>query len=166
MAISSIASYVFRAARFSGCCALCIWLIRLLFRRTLPFRQEAVFLLKCAYLAALTEIIALRGLNGSGNRPDILYIPLRTLAAQARAGLWPFIYHTVGNLIWFVPLGMMLEKRRLGSALLCGLGVSLCLETMQWLLGTGVPDVDDLLLNALGAGLGWLSMRAYSRIKR
>ena len=152
---AGILAYVLRAAGFAGACTLCLWLFRRITRRTLPWRQEMIFLLKWAYLAALTEIIALRGLDVSGNRPNILYIPLRTLISQAKAGLWPFIYHTVGNLIWFVPLGCILGRRRIWVVLLCGLGASFLLETLQWLLGTGVPDVDDLRLNALGAGLGW-----------
>ena len=40
-------------------------------------------------------------------------------------------------------------------ALLAGAGTSVCIELMQYLLMTGVTDVDDVLLNALGALLGW-----------
>ena len=47
--------------------------------------------------------------------------------------------------------------------LLSGAGLSICIELMQYLLMTGVTDVDDVLLNALGALLGWGLARLWQR---
>ena len=65
----------------------------------------------------------------------------------------------VGNLIWFVPLGVRLRRKKALVSLLAGAGASVCIELMQYLLMTGVTDVDDVLLNALGARLGWALAR-------
>ena len=58
------------------------------------------------YLAALAEIIALRfGRPAARVAPQL--VPLRTTLEQWRAGAWPFVYHVVGNLTWFMPLGLL-----------------------------------------------------------
>lgn len=68
------------------------------------------------------------------------------------------IYLFVGNLIWFVPLGFLLPKLitcRWYHIFWCGLLLSLLIETLQFLLGTGVSDLDDLILNTVGSMLGY-----------
>ena len=76
----------------------------------------------------------------------------------ARIGYWRyFIYLFVGNLIWFAPAGVLVRLwgGRLWQAALAGLGLSLFVETMQFVLGSGVSELDDLILNTLGAVLGF-----------
>ena len=76
----------------------------------------------------------------------------------ARAGMWRyFTYLFVGNLLWFTPAGILVRLRggRLRQAALAGLGLSLFVETMQFVLGSGVSELDDLILNSLGAVLGY-----------
>lgn len=76
-----------------------------------------------------------------------------------RRGDWfSFGYLFFGNIIWFIPLGMYLryknKVRNVWQAVLAGLLFSLLIETLQYVFGTGVSDLDDLVLNAFGAGLG------------
>ena len=68
-----------------------------------------------------------------------------------------------GNIALFFPCGLLLPlaypsflppARLLAAAFI----VSLFCESMQLLLAIGTFDVDDLLLNALGAWLGWLCL--------
>lgn len=121
-------------------------------------RREGLYLLFVFYLAAVVEIIALRILEPSVSAAPQL-VPMRTTFAHFQAGAGPFVYHTLGNLVWFVPLGVLLPRLWprfcLGSVAACGFGLSLLVEACQYLLGTGMPDVDDLLLNTLGAALGY-----------
>ena len=70
-------------------------------------------------------------------------------------------YNIWGNLIGFVPLGILLPLaipffRRWWIMLPAGLLVSLGYETAQLLTGLGVWDVDDLLLNTGGATAGYI----------
>lgn len=81
------------------------------------------------------------------------YIPL------IKEGRWfRFLYLFVGNIIWFIPFGAALlisgKVNRLWKAALCGLMLSLVIETLQYLFGTGISELDDLLLNTLGTWLG------------
>lgn len=81
------------------------------------------------------------------------YIPM------IRDGRWfTFIYLFVGNIIWFVPFGMYLEYgkkvKNIGFILLCGLMLSLLIESMQYIFGTGYSELDDLILNTSGTGIG------------
>ena len=76
----------------------------------------------------------------------------------ARAGMWHyFAYLFVGNLIWFVPAGVLVRLRggRFWQALLAGFCLSLLVEFLQFVLGSGVSELDDLILNSCGAGMGY-----------
>ncbi len=76
----------------------------------------------------------------------------------ARIGYWRyFIYLFVGNLIWFAPAGVLARLRggKLWQAALAGLLLSFFIETTQFLLGSGVSELDDLILNSCGAALGF-----------
>ena len=76
----------------------------------------------------------------------------------ARRGNWRyFTYLFVGNLIWFAPAGVLTRLRggKLWQAALAGFLLSLGVETGQFLLGSGVSELDDLILNTLGAIIGF-----------
>jgi glycopeptide antibiotics resistance protein len=104
-------------------------------------------------------------------QPWILPIPFQTIAMSIGLGWeWPAARFLVGNIVAFLPLGLFValllpagHSWRL--ALLVGLGVSLAIEIAQVLLSLviGYPyrqfDVDDLLLNTLGTGLGYGAYR-------
>ena len=77
----------------------------------------------------------------------------------ARSGSWwNFCYLFIGNLIWFFPVGILAKLRggRLWLAVLVGFLLSLGIETAQFVLGSGVSELDDLILNTLGALMGYL----------
>ena len=119
------------------------------------------------YLAALVEIIALRfGRPAARVAPQL--VPAHDAGTVARRGVAVF-YHVVGNLTWFMPLGLLLPMLRPSArwrqALLVGAGLSLLVEGYQFLFGTA-PDVDDLLLNALGTLLGYGLSRLIRRAQR
>lgn len=104
-------------------------------------------------------------------QPWILPIPFQTISMSLGLGWeWPAARFLVGNIVAFVPLGVFVGLLRPGDdswrlALLIGLGASLAIETTQVLLSVviGYPyrqfDVDDLLLNTLGTGLGYAAFR-------
>lgn len=117
------------------------------------------------YIAALVHITVIRrGISWgqiSGRSLDtVQLIPLVDLAVLAKQGFWPFTIIFVGNLIWFVPVGgfvfiMSGEKKSVKKAAGTGFLISLGIECLQWILAAGVSDVDDLLLNTLGAVIGY-----------
>lgn len=85
-----------------------------------------------------------------------------------------FVWHTLsfkafainifGNILVFVPFGFFLpaifkKQRKYLWFLLTMTAVITCIEALQLLLLTGSPDVDDLILNLLGASVGYLFTR-------
>lgn len=134
--------------------------------------RERLYLCLTAYLAALVQIIALR----IGLKPvqwlggSLRLVPLQTTLQQAQLGMGALIYHVGGNLIWFVPLGILLPglSARWSAArvLFGGAALSLLVECAQFLLGTGISDIDDVLLNVLGALVGYGLRRLCLQIKQ
>lgn len=64
----------------------------------------------------------------------------------------------IANLLLFVPLGVYLAALlpwwRWWGVVLVGTGVSVVLETLQYLTAVGSSDVADVLVNAAGTALG------------
>lgn len=168
MSASLIARYSLSAFGF-GLASAALWLLarRLSGRRGFA-RRDVPRLLLVFYLAALIQITALRlGLTAPRwFRGGLLLIPLRTTLLSAGESPWALVYHTLGNFMWFVPLGFLLSglspRWTAGRCLAAGAALSAGIEVVQLLMGTGVCDVDDVLLNALGALAGrglWLLAR-------
>lgn len=158
MNFADIFSRTAGALLFAACIGAAWMLLRLArlgFR--MDVRAELKRLAMVMYIAALTEIVALR-LGLPRDTQAVNFTPLESTLGALQAGFGTFVYHVVGNMIWFVPLGWL--GRKLWPKLtvlqltLAGLAVSVGLETLQWLLHSGIADVDDVLLNALGAMSG------------
>ena len=120
-----------------------------------------------SYLAGLLQITALRiGLENPGTgRGKLRTKLLQTTRQSMKKGTSTLIYHVGGNMLWFFPLGLglaLIPKRpRLWKAIVYGAMLSCLIEALQYLLGTGVCDVDDVLFNVLGTALGWLIGRLF-----
>lgn len=68
----------------------------------------------------------------------------------------------VGNALLFVPAGVLApllsKKRQWQFAVFCGFLLSLAIECVQFVLGRTF-DVNDLLMNTVGALFGWIAWR-------
>lgn len=85
-----------------------------------------------------------------------------------RRGDWfAFTYLSVGNIVWFVPFGMYLQymgiSGRLFQTALYGFLFSLLIESMQFVFGIGFSELDDLVLNTLGAWIGGAMVIGFRR---
>lgn len=86
-------------------------------------------------------------------------------------GFWPVFLNIGGNIIGFLPFGALLPvmHRNLRSGLLVtllGFSASLLVECLQLVMKVGSFDVDDLLLNTVGAAGGYLLYWISNRIRR
>lgn len=77
----------------------------------------------------------------------------------------------VGNIVAFIPLGcffpLLFKVAKNGFfCLLLSFLFVFCIELFQLLSAFGVFDVDDILLNCLGAFLGWCLYGTAKRIQR
>lgn len=113
------------------------------------------------YIGVLLRITVFRSSFGSYHlcsHGQIELIPFVGLIKILHNSVPMFLYLFVGNLIWFVPLGLLLPvlTKARKSTLLWGLGLSLYIEVSQFIFGTGVSEVEDLILNTAGTGIGYL----------
>ena len=94
--------------------------------------------------------------------PNINLIPFATIRLFLRAyrqstlSVGSVVENLLGNWIAFMPLAFYLpclvpNERRRGRFFVTVLCFSVGIEILQFLLMTGSPDVDDVLLNVLGA---------------
>ena len=77
----------------------------------------------------------------------------------------------IGNVIGFMPFGFMLPMisnhfRKWYRVLLYGFFLTLLVESVQLFSGIGIFDVDDIILNTLGALLGYFVYLPVVRIGR
>ena len=94
-------------------------------------------------------------------------VPFRTLRLFSRllddhrpALVQAAIINLVGNIVMFVPLGLLppllwINLRKLWRTLLTAALIITAVEIVQLFTLTGSCDVDDLILNLIGAGLGY-----------
>ena len=161
--------------------ALCVmvpWtLIRLAAR--VPLRRALAEALFAGYVLALLGVVFMpwRPLT-TGDVPylwnSVNLVPLRTVIEMVRDHPQRALLQLVGNIILFVPLGLLLPTlstrcRRLGVTAAVGLAVSAGIELVQFALLFSLAsarsvDVDDVILNVTGAVLGYLVWRVIYRL--
>lgn len=159
--------------------AVTIWLLVMRPERERRIRvwAEGIFF---AYLLGLL-ILAFEGEYGNpmwmaerikeriAAKERINLVPFRTICSYfAHFSLDLFLVNIVGNIVMFLPwgFGLMLlwrKKRTLPSVILYSLALPVFIETCQLFIGRSV-DVDDLILNFIGGGLGAAAFFAIRRI--
>ena len=80
------------------------------------------------------------------------------------------IYLVVGNIAWFVPFGFLLpliwERLKAYYTIPLGFCLSLVIELGQLISGKGMFEIDDLVLNTLGASAGYLAYKIYKSLRK
>lgn len=104
----------------------------------------------------------------SGGVNLIPFRSLTMLSVWAKNGNWSYILiNFPGNIVMFFPLGFFPALLWAGAdwrrALLCGSGCSLLIECLQLLVSRST-DVDDLILNTLGALCGYWTFLLLRRL--
>ena len=101
-------------------------------------------------------------------------VPLKEITRYFRyyrtLGMPLFLINIVGNMVAFMPFGFFLpiisrRSRKWYNTVSFGLIFSLILETLQLIFKVGSFDVDDMLLNTVGEGLGFLVYRTVQRTR-
>lgn len=126
------------------------------------------------YLLVLIKVILLKTLKRVGDSPVFYkalqlnqhyepanFVPFRTINLLFRQeASWFVIENIVGNIVLFIPLGILLPIlipafSFLSRVILTAFAVSLAFELIQLIAGLGIFDVDDLILNTIGGGIGF-----------
>ncbi|MEB2494201.1 VanZ family protein [Peribacillus frigoritolerans] len=132
------------------------------------------------YLLILTKLILFKTFSISEMNGHIIFshgrywgshnfIPFKTIAHYlflADVNLSIRIENIAGNIIGFVPFGLMLpllSKRfsQLKSILIATFCFSFTYEILQLLFELGSFDTDDLILNTLGGVIGYLPIKLF-----
>ncbi len=126
------------------------------------------WILFAIYLAVLIYFLFFADMLGRTNSVQtydhnlILFREIRRFwRYRAQIG-FPYVFlNLAGNVLVFMPFGFLLPimSRRLRGffrIVLLGLALSFIVECIQYFSHTGCFDVDDLLLNTIGAALGFL----------
>lgn len=116
-------------------------------------------LFKYAPLTSLGDAFFLR-------KREYNIVPLKATLEMVR-GLSPLrlMENIVGNIILFVPFGVLLplafKVERL--TILYGCSASILVELIQLAFAMGAADIDDVILNTLGAVIGYIAYRIINR---
>lgn len=90
---------------------------------------------------------------------------------RKQLGVLAVFTNILGNVVGFVPFGFILPviSERMRSAFLIimsGFSLSLMVELIQLVTKVGCFDVDDLILNTLGASFGYLFFWICNHVRR
>ena len=135
-------------------------------------RNKLVFALNLALmLVGLTIILLVTFVRRESSVHKVILIPLRVLFGQKAPGdYWQV---TIMNIVLYVPfacgLCFAMGKKRphpvRGTVLICFISAFVA-EALQYILGSGTAEMDDVLVNILGASLGTIPYILCQRIKR
>ena len=95
------------------------------------------------------------------------FLPLRTLAVYLANTDSPFwMGQLIGNLLLLLPVGLLgpIALPAMDGwvrVLLVGLGLSLAIEAAQLFVPNRMADVDDVLMNVIGALIGYTIFRIF-----
>jgi glycopeptide antibiotics resistance protein len=142
--------------------------------RGAPVRRAALEALLVGYMAVVLYVVFLPLPARPGDTRSrwacVNLVPARTVVEIVRDFPGLVVQQVVGDVVLFVPLGFLLPRlgtgcRRFARTAAVGLSISVGIELVQLglLLFLGARrsvDVDDVILNVTGVGLGYLAWRA------
>src|SRR3954451_16563661 len=143
-------------------------------RRDVNRRPAALFV---GYLLVLLALTFFPFDGFSGNQAvDLRLQAFRTINFALRQGIRSHEFLVlVGNLAAFVPVGLLLPavigRRSLLVVLVAGFGLSLAIEAGQLAVSVELgfayrsADIDDVIVNVVGAGLGYVLFLMLSALK-
>jgi glycopeptide antibiotics resistance protein len=90
-----------------------------------------------------------------------------TLKLTHGQSLLDFFYNSLGNVLWFIPFGLLfptvIQKKSMVGTILAGGCLSVIIESLQFVLETGVSDIDDVFFNVCGTIIGFILYRIIYR---
>jgi len=80
-----------------------------------------------------------------------------------------FYSNLIGNIVLFVPFSIITISvfgiYKIRHVLLLSFALSFAIEALQYIFRVGVADIDDILLNTLGAATGILLYNYFKKIR-
>ncbi len=135
--------------------------------RWLVFSGFLVYLMFLIYLLLFSELLGRQIFDATGtvSYNFVLFREIkRYWIYREQLGFWAVFINLPGNVLAFVPMGLFLPTlwkrcRSFFLMLIVAALFSVAIETLQLYYAVGSFDVDDILLNTIGGGLGYLIYR-------
>ena len=150
------------------------WLLLVRHRRTL--KSEAFVWVFSFYIILLLMLTVFRDtyfpwlltFNFHRSLSDINVVFMKeTLKLTHGQSLLDFFYNSLGNVLWFIPFGFLfptvIQKKSMVETILAGGCLSVIIESLQFVLETGVSDIDDVFFNVCGTIIGFILYRIIYR---
>lgn len=132
-----------------------------------------IYILALVYFLFLSEGYGRRAMQDQDYHYNlVLFREIRRFwVYRNKVGFLAAFLNISGNVIGFLPFGFILpimhwNMKNFWLVTLLGLTLSLFVETLQLVFKVGCFDVDDLLLNTIGAALGYFVFIICNRIRR
>ena len=132
----------------------------------IPMVVFITYLLLLIYLTLFSQYFGRVWFHRSVNLMPFVTIH-RYIVSSSNFGL--AIINLAGNIIAFMPLGFLLpmvlkDQMHFLSILCCIFSTSISIEIIQYILGVGVSDIDDVLLNVIGGILGYCLYKIFKKM--
>ena len=132
--------------------------------KKIVFYREIFSLIFIIYILLLYELVT----NTERGNGGLNLIPF-TEITRYELGSDLFIYNVIGNILVFLPFGYFvssyIKATRVSHILLVTLITSFTIEFVQHYIGRSF-DIDDILLNVVGAIIGFLLYIGFTAIKK
>ncbi len=133
------------------------------YKKDFVFYKEMLSFTFILYVLCLFYIVTFQDVSWSSSN----FIPFKEIF-RYNFGTWSFFKNVIGNMLMFMPYGFfvayILKLKKCKSIIGLSLVVSFAIETIQSCIGR-VFDVDDIILNVLGAIIGFYIYKLIYRIK-
>lgn len=127
------------------------------------FYKEFYNLLFIAYILLLYHLL----LSTENAASGMNFIPFKEMTRYS-IGSRAFFYNVIGNIVLFIPFGYFvsdfLKAKQTHQILLVSIIISLTAELIQFKIGRAF-DVDDIILNVVGAIIGFMCYISVRTIK-
>jgi glycopeptide antibiotics resistance protein len=116
-----------------------------------------------SYFAILFYLVFFIARRRHSYHYDLNLIPLRNTLIEFRytATIGRFNYYSniFGNILLFFPLPFILKifirEYKFSTVLSISIAFSIAIESLQYIFEVGVADIDDVILNTIGACIGY-----------
>lgn len=126
--------------------------------------EEILSLIFIVYVLCLFHVVSYQDVNYGTNN----FIPFKEMF-RYDVGSYKFIKNIVGNILLFLPYGFFvsyyLKNKKVYPILILSGIVSFTIETVQYYIGR-VFDIDDIILNVIGAIIGYLLYKLFSKLTK
>ena len=132
---------------------------------------KAVYLIVFAsYILILLNLVIFRLDFYYNERQLNLTLFVNLIDIYQNEGAGEFLRLFLGNICWFVPFGflfpMLLKRKSFLVTITIGFMFSFFIETMQFVFYKGVAELDDLILNTVGAAIGYILYKIHCLARR